>query len=146
MHSSATTVKQYLSELPADRREAVEALRAMVLKNLPEGYVEVMNWGMITYEIPLEVYPKTYNKEPLMYAALASQKNHIGVYLCGIYCYPELLKSFKAAYAKTGKKLDMGKSCIRGKKLEDFDLEAIAEVVRAVPLEQYLKHYEASRA
>ena len=87
MRSNASTVAQYLSELPTDRREAVEAVRQTILDNLPPGYEEVMNWGMITYQVPLETYPDTYNGKPLMYAALASQKNHMAVYLTGIYMF-----------------------------------------------------------
>jgi hypothetical protein len=85
MQSKAATVKEYLEELTPERREQVEAVRKVILENLPEGYEEVMNWGMITYQVPLEVYPDTYNKKPMMYAALASQKNHMAVYLTGIY-------------------------------------------------------------
>lgn len=138
MQSTATTVEQYLEELPDDRREAMETVRQVMLDNLPPGYVEVMNWGMITYEVPLEVYPETYNKKPLMYAALGSQKNHMAVYLCGLYCYPDLLKDFEAACKAAGKKLDMGKSCIRFKKLEQLELDAIAQVIGAVSMEDHV--------
>ena len=80
MQSKANTVKQYLNELPNDRKKAISIVRQTILENLPEGYDEVMNWGMITYEVPLETYPNTYNGKPLMYAALASQKNHMSIY------------------------------------------------------------------
>ena len=85
MQSNAATVDQYLAELPEDRREVIQKVRQVIRQNLPKGYEEVMNWGMITYQVPLEVYPDTYNKQPLMYAALASQKNHMAVYLSAIY-------------------------------------------------------------
>ena len=85
MQSDATTAAQYLAELPADRRAAIEAVRQTILANLPVGYEEAMNWGMITYQVPLARYPKTYNGQPLAYAALASQKNYMAVYLTGIY-------------------------------------------------------------
>ena len=143
MHSSAKTVSEYLDSLTADRRAAIEAVRQVILDNLPEGYVEVMNWGMITYEVPLEIYPDTYNKKPLMYAALASQKNYMAVYLCGLYCHAHLLDSFKAAYKKSGKKLDMGKSCVRFKRVEDLDLVAIGKVVAAVSLSDHVTNAQS---
>ena len=89
MQSDATSVAEYLAELPADRRAAIEAVRQTILANLPEGYEEAMNWGMITYQVPLARYPDTYNGQPLAYAALASQKNHMAVYLTGIYADDE---------------------------------------------------------
>ena len=125
MRSSASTVEEYLAELPEERREAIEAVRQVILKNLPAGYEEVMNWGMITYQVPLETYPDTYNKKPLMYAALASQKRHMAVYLTGIYMDDEARGEFEAAYRATGKRYDVGKSCARFRKLEDLPLELI---------------------
>ena len=104
MRSDATTIEQYLAELPQDRRAAIEQVREVVLENLPAGYEEAMNWGMITYQVPLDTYPNTYNKQPLMYAALASQKNHMGVYLMGIYTSEEARRGFEAAYKATGKR------------------------------------------
>src|SRR5688500_7309078 len=120
---SATTVEGYLDELPAERRVVVSAVRDTIRKTLPKGYRETMNWGMITYELPLERYPDTYNGQPLMYAAVAAQKNYYAVYLTGLYQDPEGEKRFRAEFAKTGKKLDMGKSCLRFRKLEDLPLE-----------------------
>ena len=111
--SAATTVEQYLAELPDDRRDAIEEVRAAILENLPDGFVETMNWGMISYEVPLETFPDTYNKKPLMLAALASQKRHMAVYLTSVYSKPELYDWFVSEYEATGKKLDMGKSCNR---------------------------------
>jgi len=95
MRSEAATVQEYLSELPPERRQIIEKVRQTILDHLPDGYEEVMNWGMITYQVPLEVYPDTYNKKPLMYAALASQKNHMAVYLTGIYLDGELQQDFE---------------------------------------------------
>ena len=89
MQSKATTIEDYLNELPEDRREAISTIRDKILENLPGGYVESMNWGMISYEIPLETYPDTYNKQPLGIAALASQKNHMAIYMMGCYMVPE---------------------------------------------------------
>ena len=116
MQSKADTVKQYLNELPNDRKKAISIVRQTILENLPDGYDEVINWGMITYEVPLETYPNTYNGKPLMYAALASQKNHMAVYLMGCYMVPEVRNEFEKAYKKSGKRFDTGKSCIRFKK------------------------------
>lgn len=144
MRSEATTVDEYLSELPADRREAIETVRSVILENLPDGYVEVMNWGMITYEVPLETYPDTYNKRPLMFAALASQKNHMGVYLTGIYISDEARNEFEKAYRATGKRCDVGKSCVRFRKLDDLPLELIGETIASVPVDRFIERYEES--
>ena len=111
--SKAKTPKEYIDQLPEDRRQTMRKLRALVRKHLPKGYVEVMRWGMLCYEVPLRTYPDTYNKEPLMYAALASQKNHYGVYLCGLYSFDKIQSRFVKAWKKRGVKLNMGKSCIR---------------------------------
>ncbi|MFN2112450.1 MAG: DUF1801 domain-containing protein, partial [Anaerolineales bacterium] len=107
MRSQASTVKDYLAELPPDRREAIAAVRQTILANLPSGYEEVMNWGMITYQVPLEIHPDTYNKKPLMYAALANQKNHMAVYLTGIYMDEGLQQEFEVKYRATGKRYDV---------------------------------------
>ena len=111
--SKAQTVDQYLAELTPDRRDAISEVRKVIIDNLPEGYEEVMNWGMITYQIPLSAYPDTYNKQPLMYAALASQKNHMAVYLSAIYTDDGRRSDFEEAYRSTGKRYDVGKSCVR---------------------------------
>ena len=138
MKSNAETIDQYLAELPADRRTAVEAVREVILENLPIGYEEVINWGMITYQVPLSVYPDTYNKKPLMYAALASQKNHMVVYLMGIYMQEEYRKRFEIAYKATGRRFDAGKSCVRFRKLDDLPLELIAENIAAISMEEFV--------
>ena len=127
MRSEATTVEQYLAELPADRREAISAVRDVIVENLPEGYRETMNWGMIAYEVPLEVYPDTYNGQPLMYAALASQKNHMAVYLTGIYMGDADREEFEEAYRATGKRFDVGKSCVRFRRLDQLPVQLIGE-------------------
>jgi len=118
MKSKAKTVKEYLNELFIDRLETISTLREVILKNLPIGYEETMNWGMITYEIPLSTYPDTYNGKPLMYAALASQKNNISLYLNGVYTRKSQEDRLKDAFAEMGVKPNMGKSCIRFTKLE----------------------------
>jgi uncharacterized protein YdhG (YjbR/CyaY superfamily) len=139
MRSQASTVKDYLAELPPDRREAIAAVRQTILANLPSGYEEVMNWGMITYQVPLEIHPDTYNKKPLMYAALANQKNHMAVYLSGIYMDEGLQQEFEVKYRATGKRYDVGKSCVRFRKLEDLPLELIAESIGALDMEDFIQ-------
>ena len=143
--TTAQTVEAYLDELPPDRRAVISTLRDTIRKKLPKGYRETMNWGMITYELPLERYPDTYNGQPLMYAALAAQKNHYAVYLTGLYQDPEDEKRFRAEFARAGKKLDMGKSCVRFKKLEDLPLDVIGRTIASTPPEKFIKRYEASR-
>ena len=142
MRSEATTVEGYLAELPADRREAIEAVREVILENLPDGYVETMNWGMIAYEVPLEVYPDTYNRQPLAFAALASQKNHMAVYLTGIYISDEAREEFEAAYRATGKRFDVAKSCVRFRKLDDLPLDLIGETVASLPVDRLIARVE----
>lgn len=146
MRSSASTVAQYLSELPADRRAAVEAVRQTILENLPAGYEEVMNWGMITYQVPLETYPDTYNGKPLMYAALASQKNHMAVYLIGIYMDDEARQEFEEAYRTTGKRYDVGKSCVRFRKLDDLPLALIGESIASLGVEEFIARVEEAHS
>lgn len=146
MESKAKTVAQYLRELPADRREALGAVRATILKNLPKGYEEAMQSGAIGYFVPHSIYPPGYHcnpEQPLPFGGLASQKNHMGIYLMCIYSDPEHEAWFRAAWKKTGKKLDMGKSCVRFKKLEDVPLEVVGEAVRRVPVKKFIACYES---
>lgn len=148
MQSKATTVKEYLESLPEDRRKAISAVRKEILKNLPKGYEEVMQYGMIGYVVPLSIYPAGYlgkKDVPLPYAALASQKNYMSVYLMNIYGDKKGEEWFKKAYAKSGKKLDMGKSCVRFKKLEDLPLEVIGEAVGRTSVEEMIRGYERAR-
>lgn len=145
VHSDAKTVSEYLRELPAERRQAIETVRATILDNLPEGYEESMQFGMIGYSVPLSRYPKTYNNAPLSYAALASQKNHMSVYLMGCYGDEKLAKWFEKEFRKTGKRLDMGKSCVRFKKLDDIPLVLIGEAVAQMEVEEFIALYERAR-
>ncbi len=138
MKSEATTVADYLTKLPLERRETIKKVREIILKNLPDGYEEVMNWGMITYQVPLEVYPDTYNKKPLMYAALANQKNHMAVYLTGIYLDEKLNQEFEDSYKKTGKRYDVGKSCVRFRKLDDLPLPLIGESIKEMEMDDFV--------
>ena len=144
MHSDATTVKEYLDSLPEDRRTALTKVRTVIRKNLPKGVVERMNWGMITYEVPLSTYPDTYNGQPLMFAALASQKRHMAVYLMGIYGSDDLRDWFEEAYRATGKRMDVGKSCVRFTKLDDLPLDVVGEAVGAVSLDEFLAMHDAA--
>lgn len=144
--SKAATVEEYLRELPEDRRAVVSAVRDVVLRHLPEGYRETMAWGMISYDIPLERYPHTYNKQPLGYAAIAAQKNHYALYLMSPYMDGAQEQQLRQAFAAAGKKLDMGKSCIRFKTPDDLPLDAIGRVIAATPPEAFIARYEAARA
>jgi uncharacterized protein YdhG (YjbR/CyaY superfamily) len=143
MNGMVPTVDIYLKSLPQERREIIAELRKVILENLPEGYQEGMEYGMIAYYIPLSKYPETYNGQPLGYISIASNKNYISLYLMGIYGEGEA--EFKRAYKKTGKKLDMGKSCVRFTKLEDLPLELIAQTVAKYTPEQFIELYERSR-
>ena len=142
VQSKAKTVEDYLNELPDDRQAAIAALREIILDNIPGGYVETMNWGMISYEIPLETYPDTYNGKPLSYVALASQKQHMAVYMHGVYADPKQLKILTDAFTDMGVKPNMGKSCIRFTKLEKIPLVTIGNLIAMTSVEDYITHYE----
>lgn len=156
MQSKAATVAEYLDTLPPDRRAAIKAVREVILKNLDKGYQEGMGYGMIGYSVPHSIFPSGYHcdpRQPLPFAGLASQKQHMSVYLMGLY-YGDggiagessvaLLKWFLDAWKKTGKKLDMGKCCIRFKKLDDLPLEVIGEAVRRLPVQACIDTYVAA--
>jgi uncharacterized protein YdhG (YjbR/CyaY superfamily) len=146
MTSEAKTPAQYIKELPADRKEAVSELRNAVLKNIPEGFTEVMSYGMLGYVVPHEIYPAGYHcnpKLPLPFVAIASQKNFIAFYHMGIYANPALLKWFVDEYPKHSKaKLDMGKSCIRFKKPEHIPHKLIGELIKKVTVKDWIESYE----
>lgn len=147
MNSKAKTVAEYLAQLPPDRRKALEAVRKVIKKNLGKGYAEGMSYGMIGYHVPHSVYPPGYHcdpKQPLPFAGMASQKNHMSVYLMCVYGSKEQEAWLRKEWAKTGKKLDMGKACIRFKKLEDLPVELIGEAIKRVPVEKYIAHYESA--
>jgi hypothetical protein len=146
MASSKTqTVEEYLNELAPDRRRALAEVRSVILCNLPEGYEETVQFGMISYVVPVKRFPITYNKQPLTYAALASQKNYMSLYLMNVYGDKETEKWFKEQYTASGKKLDMGKSCVRFKTLEDLPLDLVGQAIARTPVSDYLERYEASR-
>ncbi len=149
MQSKAATVEAYLNGLPEDRRAAIQAVREVILENLDKDYEEGMLYGMIGYYVPHRVFPAGYHcdpSKPLMFASLASQKGYMALYLMSVYLDGPHQKWFREAWAKTGKKLDMGKACVRFKKLEDLPLDVIGEVIRRVPAKKYLDAYQAVRA
>lgn len=149
MQSSAKTVDDYLASLPEDRRDALNAVRKVIHKNLDKKFKEEMQYGMIGYNVPLSVYPKGYHctpNTPLPYAGLASQKNAMSLYLMAIYGDTALSEWFIAEWAKTGKKLDMGKACIRFKKVEDLALDVIAQAIKKVPVKTYIANIEVALA
>lgn len=145
MQSDAASVRAYLAELPEDRREIVEAVRAVILEHLPTGFEEGMQYGMIGYYVPLERYPVTYNGQPLGVAALASQKRHLSLYLMGIYGDDGESSWFRERWAETGKKLDMGKSCVRFRRLEDLVLDVVGEAIARTSVDDFIAGYERSR-
>jgi uncharacterized protein YdhG (YjbR/CyaY superfamily) len=145
MRSEASTVEEYLAELPEERREAVATVRQVILENLPEGYEEVMNWGMVTYQVPLEIYPDTYNKKPLMYAALTAQKRHVAIYLTAVYMDEEARQAFEKAYRATGKKYDAGKSCVRFRDLDDLPLALIGESIASLSVNEFVARMQEAR-
>lgn len=145
MRSDAATVEEYLEGLPRERWEAISRVRSVILERLPDGYEEKMRWGMISYEVPLSIQPDTYNGKPLMYAALASQKRHMAVYLSGVYADPVAREDFEEAYRATGKRMDMGKSCVRFRRLEDLPLHVIGDAVSRYPVEEFVDLYHRGR-
>jgi hypothetical protein len=134
-----------LKELPEGQRYVISQVRDLILANLPEGYQESMNWGMITYEIPLERYPKTYNKQPLGYIALAAQKNHYALYLMGCYADSEQEVQLRQGFEQAGKKFDMGKSCLRFKKLDDLPFDVLAPVIASMTPDEFIAVYETAQ-
>ncbi|MGB4845691.1 MAG: DUF1801 domain-containing protein [Ferruginibacter sp.] len=146
MQSKATTVKQYIAELPDDRKKVISELRKQIKKNLPKGFKETMGYGMIGYVVPHSMYPNGYHcnpKDPLPFMNIASQKNFVAVYSMGIYSNPKLLKWFTDEYDKAGVgKLDMGKSCIRLKKMDKIPYELFGELASKVTPEEWITYYE----
>lgn len=143
--SKATSVAEYLDQLPEGRRAAIASVRCVIQKNLPAGYEERVNFGMISYEIPLSTYSMTYNKQPLSYVALAAQKNYNAIYMMRVYADKSQEKQLRDAFTKEGKTLDMGKSCIRFKAASDLPLETIGQLVASTPAKKWIAIFEASR-
>lgn len=145
VQSKAKSVGEYLKELPPPRREVVQSVRKAILKSLPEGYEEGMLYGMIGYCIPLRRYPETCNGKLLGCAGLASQKDYISLYLMDVYMDAADAAWFEAAWKSAGKKLDMGKACIRFRKLDDVPLDVVGDAIARMPLERLIRLYEGSR-
>jgi hypothetical protein len=146
MKSTATTVDEYVKSLPDDRREAISAVRKVILDNLPKGYEECMSYGMIGYVVPHSIYPKGYQcnpKLPLPFVNLGSQKNHMALYLMCIYGDAKTDQWFRNAWEKTGRKLDGGKGCIRFKRLEDIPLEVVGQLIARTPVAGYVARIES---
>lgn len=140
MKSKASTVEEYLAGLPEDRRAAIQAVRKVILKNLPKGYEEVLQYGVLGYVVPLKVFPSGYlnrKNEPLPYICLASQKNYMSIYMMSVYGDAEA--TFRKEYQATGKRLDMGKCCVRFRKLEDLPLEVIGKAVARYPVKKWIE-------
>jgi hypothetical protein len=142
---AAQTAREYLERLPSDRRAALERVRHVILRHLPNGYEEMMAYGALMYAIPLARYPNTYNRQPLAYIGLANQKRYIALYLMSAYGDGPTLQRVKAAFKAKGLKLDMGKSCIRFKTPDDLPLEELGPIIAAIPAEQWIQIYESSR-
>jgi uncharacterized protein YdhG (YjbR/CyaY superfamily) len=145
VQSHATTVEEYLAELPDDRRPAIEAVRAVVLAHLPEGFQEVVQYGMVSYVVPLDRYPDTYNGLPLTLASLADQKRHMSLYLMGAYG-DDGAEAFLRERWPADKRLDMGKSCVRFRRLDDLPLDLIGQVIARTSVDELIAAYERSRA
>ncbi|MBP6628188.1 MAG: DUF1801 domain-containing protein [Kofleriaceae bacterium] len=155
MQSKATTVEAYLEDLPADRRAEVAAVRAVIRANLDPAYQETMQYGMIGYSVPHALFPAGYHtdpRQPLPFAALAAQKNNLALYLMGLYVAgspdgdTDDSRWFRAAWAATGKRLDMGKSCVRFRRVADVPLEVIGQAIARLPAAEYIRRYQAARA
>ena len=144
--SDAPTPQAYLAELPADRAAEIARVRDAVNAALPGGYVERMAWGMISWEVPLETSGKTYNGQPLVYAALAAQKNHNALYLNCIYPSEERTERLRQRFAASGRKLDMGKSCLRFRRADDLDLDAVGDSLGAVAPDEFVAETNAAHA
>ena len=144
-NKTAKSPDEYLADLPADRRASIAAVRAVVRKNLPKGYSEFVSWGMLNYGIPLSRFPNTYNGQPLCYAAIAAQKNYCSLYLMSVYGDKKHEARLRDGFKAAGKKLDMGKSCVRFKSPEDLPLDVVGELIASVSVEKWIAIYEQSR-
>jgi hypothetical protein len=144
--TAAKSPDDYVKSLPPDRRAAIETVRKVILDNLPQGYEEYFLAGMLMYSVPLKRLPDTYNGHPLAYAALASQKNYMSVYLMSAYGDKKTDQWLRAEFQRRGKRLDMGKSCIRFKSVDDLPLDVIGEAIAKTPVDAWIRVYRQSRA
>ena len=140
-----TTVAGYLGALPSEQRTVLSKLRRLIRRHLPKGYEEATNWGAITYEVPLKRCPVTYNGQPLCYLAMAAQKNYLSLYLMTVYGDRGRKKQLEDGFARAGKKLDMGKACIRFRSLDDLALDTVVDIIAGTPVDAYVAAYEESR-
>jgi len=143
MAGATRTVDEYIGGLSVEQQDVIATIRDLILRNLPKGYQESMTWGIPTYEVPLERYPDTYNGKPLGYAALAVKKNYYTIHLMSVYADPELLKWLSAEFKRRGKKLNMGKGCLRFKRLDDLPLDVMSELISKTSLEDYVARVNA---
>jgi hypothetical protein len=144
-NKTAKTADEYLAALEPDRREAIAAVRTVIRQNLPKGYAEFVSWGMLSYGIPLSRFPNTYNGQPLCYAALAAQKNYCSLYLMSVSGDKRHEAKLRDGFKAAGKKLDMGKSCIRFQSPDDLSLDVVGELIAAVSPEKWIEIFEKSR-
>ena len=141
----ALTVSQWLASVPAERKDAITAVRDVVNEHLPRGYEETVDWGMLAWVVPLTTLPTTHNGRPLMLAALGAHTKLMTIYLMSVYSDPKIRKEFETAYKKTGKKLDMGGSCVHFKTLDDLPLEVVGDTIARVAVDEYVERYQQSR-
>ncbi len=135
---AARTAREYLESLPEERRDDIAAVRAVILDNLPAGYQEGIQYGMLSYQVPLAVYPDTYNGQAATIACLASHKGAMSLYLMGVYASPDRRRRFEQAFKKSGKKLDMGQSCVRFKRASDLPLHVIGDTIASIGMAEYV--------
>ena len=141
----ALTVKQWLASVPAERKDAINAVRDAVNDHLPPGYEETVDWGMLAWVVPFATLPNTHNGHPLTLAALGAHTKLMTLYLMTVYSDPEVRREFQIAYKKTGKKLDMGGCCVHFKKLDDLPLDVVGDTIARVAVDEYVERYETSR-
>ena len=145
MSVAPETAGEYIASLPDERRAFVAGLRDVILRNLDDGFEETIEFGMLAYCVPLETFPDTYNGRPLMYAALASHKQYVSLYLMGVYGNDDTAAWFRDEYQKTGKRLNMGKSCVRFRKEADIPYDLIAQAITLETAGSYLEKYQKVR-
>lgn len=140
----ASSPSDYVKQLPADIRKQIDGLRKLIKSNLQPGFEESVNWGMLVYQVPIKRCPETYNGQPLAYVGLAAQKNYLALYLLGIYSDEKLRKKFETHYKKSGKKLNMGKSCLRFKSIDEIPVDVIAESISEFSVEDFIEMHKKS--
>jgi hypothetical protein len=143
--ASSTTVSSFLASLPAERRREVERVRAVVRKHVPPGYEEAVSKNMLVYQVPLERYSDTYNKKPLWYVALASEKSYLSLHLMSVYASPALTRQLEDGFRASGKKLDMGKACVHFKTADDLPLDVIGQIVATIPPDRWIEIAQAAK-